>query len=460
MKTFLRFSSRSFEKAFIGHYDELAIPAMRLGYWVALILFALFSILDYYLMPKSYEKMWFIRFAIVLPVATLAYILSFIKTLRQYMQGIVTLSSIVMGLGIVAMMAIADSIELGYRYYYAGMMLVIMGICSLFRLRFYYALFTTLVILAAYEYNSIVIQGMISGGINTINTRIFINNNFFFISSNIIGLIAAYYVEVFSRTEFIQQEDIADKHRDIVVLLERMKRDLELARQIQARLLPESSPSYPGVKFSMLYKPMEELGGDFYDFIKFQETNIVGIFISDVSGHGLPAALVTTMLKALNNTSGSIKFSTSGFLGYINMHLTGQIGDNFLTAIYAVYDTESRVLKFSRAGHPYPVLIRKGVISDLVSEGGAIGIDSYMKYEEISMQLESGDKILFYTDGLIEETNNSREMFMDIYFSKVLPALSLMRIDDVVNISYRHLIEFSGSEKFTDDICVLGFEVL
>ena len=455
----LKFKKRSFEKEFLKHYDEQAIPAMRFGFWVAFILYGLFSILDYYLMPLSYTKIWFIRFGIVIPSATVVYILSYVRSFRPYMQGALALGSVVMGVGIVAMMAIADSSELGYRYYYAGMMLVIMGICSLFRLRFYYALSATLVILIAYEYNAVVIQGMISGGIDTVNTRIFINNNFFFVSSNLIGLMAAYYVEIFSRTEFIQQEEIADRHGDIVQLLDKMKRDLELARQIQARLLPESSPVYPGVRLSVLYKPMEELGGDFYDFIKFQEHNLFGIFISDVSGHGLPAALITTMLKALNSTSGNIKFSSSGFLNYINTHLTGQIGDNFLTAIYAIYDTDTRILKYARAGHPYPVLIRNGTVSELLSGGGAIGIDSYMKYDEVSMLLEPGDKILFYTDGLTEETDSSREMFMDTYFQKVLPALSSMRIDDVVSISYRRLIEYSGSDKFEDDVCILGLEV-
>lgn len=270
---------------------------------------------------------------------------------------------------------------------------------------------------------------------------------------------AAYFMERYMRIDYVQQVDIADKHRDIMMLIEKMKRDLELARQIQSRLLPESSPSYPGIRFSMLYKPMEELGGDFYDFIKFQEQNLAGIFISDVSGHGLPAALITTKLKALNTTSGNLKFSPSGFLGYLNTHLSGEIGDNFLTAIYAVYDTDKRTLNYARAGHPYPVLIRDGVVSELYSVGGAIGINSYMKFEEVTLQLVPGDKVIFYTDGLTEESNSSREMFMDTFFQKVLPALSFMKIDDVVSISYRRLIEYSGGERFDDDVCILGLEV-
>ncbi|HPS59180.1 MAG TPA: PP2C family protein-serine/threonine phosphatase [Spirochaetota bacterium] len=104
------------------------------------------------------------------------------------------------------------------------------------------------------------------------------------------------------------------------------------------------------------------------------------------------------------------------------------------------------MLKYARAGHPYPVLIRNGVVSELLSGGGAIGIDSYMKYDETSIQLEPGDKILSYTDGLTEETDSTKEMFMDKYFQKVLPALASMKIDDVVSISCRRLIEYCGSK--------------
>ncbi len=146
MKPFLKFRSGSFEKAFIKHYDEQTIPAIRLGFWLACILYALFGILDYYLMPLSYKKIWFIRFGIVVPFIFTTYIITYIKSLRRYIQSSITLSSIVMGLGIVAMMAIADESEHGYRFYYAGTMLVIMGICSLFRLRFYYALLPALLL--------------------------------------------------------------------------------------------------------------------------------------------------------------------------------------------------------------------------------------------------------------------------------------------------------------------------
>ncbi len=459
MKNRLKFKNPEIEKQYISHNNEQAIGPMRLGYWIAVILFAVFGVLDYFLMPFSYEKMWFIRFAVVIPVATAAYFMSFVKSFRRYMQAALSVGAVIMGMGIVAMMAVADVNDPGYRFYYAGIMLVIMGISSLFRLRFYYALSSSLIMIAGYEMMAIFIQRITDGGLSATGCLVFINNNFFFIGANIIGLFAAYYFENASRIEFVQQLEIIDRHNDISKLLSNMKTELELARQIQSRLLPESCPYTPNARFVSLYKPMDELAGDFYDFMRFKENNLTGVFISDVSGHGMPAALITSMLKTLGSTSDNMKLSGSGFLSYINMHLTGQIGDNFLTAIYGVYDSDTMRFTFSRAGHPFPVLIREGRIDLLDCSGGIIGIDPYMKFEDVTVQLEPGDRILLYTDGLTEEINDRKEMFEDIYFEKVLPSIAKMSIEDIVNLTYRRLIEHRGDENFGDDICIVGIEI-
>jgi len=459
MKRFLKFSSISTEKAFIKDYDCRSVIVMRFGLWMAAILYAAFGILDYFLMPLSYWEIWAIRFVIVIPVIFLTLFLTYINSINMYMQAIMSFSSVMMGLGIVAMLAISHESEPGFRFYYAGMMLVIMAICSIFRLRFYYALFTSLVIIAGYEFTAICIQKIVRGDLSGLNCRIFINNNFFFISSNIIGLMASYYAEYSMRVRFVQQEEIKTRHEYLNNLLNYMKTELELARQVQTRLLPDTCPYIPGMRVSSFYKPMEELGGDFYDFIRFQEKHLVGLFISDVSGHGMPAALITSMLKTLNRTAGNLRLSTSELLNYINVHLSGLIGDNFLTAVYAIYNSESRVLRYSRAGHPYPVLIRNGEIRHLKSRGGIIGLDPLVKFEEVSVQLEYGDKVFFYTDGLTEETDSARQSFDELFFTEILPSMSQMTIEEVIIISYRRLIDFHGNDKFDDDICILGIEV-
>lgn len=460
MKSFLKFTDPAVELNFINNYDRESSASLRLGFWLAVFFYAIFGILDYYLMPLSYKKIWVIRYVVVIPFAFVTYLLSYIKKFNRFMQGAWAAIAIVMGTGIVAMMAISDEMEPGFRLYYAGLLLVIIGICSLFRLRFYYALFSSLVIIACYEINAVFVQHMVTAGLLSLNLLIFINNNFFFISANIIALIASYYFEHYSRVDYLRREEIKERHEEINSYMENMKTELELARQVQSRLLPESYPYLPYIRISSLYKPMETLGGDFYDFICFEEKHLIGIFISDVSGHGLPAALITSMLKALNRTAGNIRFSTSGFLSYINTHLTGQISDNFLTAIYGIYNSETRIFKFSRAGHPFPILIRDNEITQVQAGGGGIGFDTFMQYEEVSLHLEKGDKVILYTDGLTEQSDDSLRLFEEIYFEKILPSLAMMSIEDIITISYRRLKDFNGSEKFDDDICILGFEIL
>jgi serine phosphatase RsbU (regulator of sigma subunit) len=166
------------------------------------------------------------------------------------------------------------------------------------------------------------------------------------------------------------------------------------------------------------------------------------------------------MLKSLISASEKAKLSVSGFLQYINTHTSGIIGDNFITGVYAIYDSSSRILKFARAGHPGPLILRNGEVIHVKSRGGMLGYNPYASYYETDVQLESGDKVLFFTDGLIEEVNDALQPFENIFLEKVLPALSMMPITDVVSLSFRRLVEFKGSERFLDDICILGMEIL
>jgi len=460
MKVFLKFKNRKLENAFITDYNRTSLNAMRLGCWFAIFLYAIFGILDILMMPVSHHLMWFIRFIIIIPLTFIVFLLTYVKSLRNYMQIIISFNAVSLGLGIISMIAVANENEPGFKFYYAGLMLVIMGIASLFRLRFFYALFSSSVIILGYELTAIFIQKI--SGINSIdnNFNIFISNNFFFISANIIGLMAAYYLEYFMRVEFLQQEEIIDKHRELNTIMESTRMGLALAKHIQSNLFPASCPYLSNIKIHSLCKPMEDLAGDFYDFIRFVESNFIGIFISDVSGHGIPAALIASMLKTLNITAGNNKFFPSEFLKYINSNLAGLLGDNFLTAIYMLYNSESREMKFSRVGHPYPLLIRNGTITELKSRGVAIGLQHEIYIEECSIIIEPGDKLLLYTDGLTEEINSYNTPFEDTFFNKVLPSIINLSIEEIVELSYQKLVEYKGDEKLSDDVCIVGIEIL
>jgi serine phosphatase RsbU (regulator of sigma subunit) len=237
--------------------------------------------------------------------------------------------------------------------------------------------------------------------------------------------------------------------------------ELSLAQQIQMSQLPSKPPSIAGVSFKSLYKPMSEIGGDFFDYILYREENLVGIFIGDVSGHGVPAAIITSMIKALIKASGPDKMSSSGLLGFLNRRTIGILENNFFTAFYGIYNTSTRQFAYSRGGHPLPFIIRgNGRIGQLWGKGAFLGIFENTVFDDNVVQLETGDKILFYTDGLIEARNREGKEFEEVFMEKILPGHASEGIVPLVESIYGKLLSYHGSDHFDDDVCIVGMEIL
>jgi serine phosphatase RsbU (regulator of sigma subunit) len=255
-----------------------------------------------------------------------------------------------------------------------------------------------------------------------------------------------------------QKKEVDDKNRLIKAKNRQLMDELKLARQIQENLIPKNPPSIPGISLDSFYKPMEDVGGDFFDFIQIREPNLLGIFISDVSGHGVPAALITSMLKTLIETAGEERLSPAALLGYINQKILNQTNSNFLTAFYGIFNIEKSTLTYARASHNYPILMRENRLIELTSRGKMLGVLSDLEFEEKTVQLEKGDKILFYTDGLTEAINPEGKEFGDI-----LPEILLSHKDKplalFLNSLYYHLLHFREDYLFEDDVCVVGMEI-
>lgn len=255
------------------------------------------------------------------------------------------------------------------------------------------------------------------------------------------------------RTLKMKIEELESKNRLI-------ESELEIARTIQNNLIPSEMPDFKGLLFASIYKPMDQVGGDLFDFITFHENNKIGIFISDVSGHGVPAALITSMVKTLSTTAGRERNSSSGFLKFINNGLIGLAGDNFLTAFYCIYDSIENKMTYSRCGHCYPLLLRQGDIVQLKSSGTVMGIRKDIPVEEKEITLEKGDKIIFYTDGLTEASDSRNIEFEDTMFNKVIPEISGLGITDLLSSLYAGMLDYTGGNQPDDDICIVGMEVL
>jgi serine phosphatase RsbU (regulator of sigma subunit) len=234
--------------------------------------------------------------------------------------------------------------------------------------------------------------------------------------------------------------------------------ELSLAQQIQIQLLPACIPEIPNIKLATLYKPMEEVGGDFYDFIHFDKNEQFGIFISDVSGHGVPAALITSMVKSILDASRDLIAAPEQLLTRINDKMMFRENGRYLTAFYGILETQTRKFTYIRAAHPYPYLIRDYEIIELKGKGMLLGMFDDLKFEVKQINLEPGDKIIFYTDGLIDAKSPSGEKFL-----RKLPGFIkenyLEPIDTMVQNIYYQLLDHCEEFNFDDDVCIIGMEV-
>ncbi|MBN1531503.1 MAG: PP2C family protein-serine/threonine phosphatase [Spirochaetes bacterium] len=235
--------------------------------------------------------------------------------------------------------------------------------------------------------------------------------------------------------------------------------EMELARRVQQNIIPQTPPESRHCRVYTKYIPVKEMGGDFFDFLNFKEQRALGIFISDVSGHGFHSALITSMLKSLLVTSGINRLSPRRLLEYLNSALKSLVTEHFITAFYGIFDNETNNLTFARAGHPYPLLIRGGGITMLKSRGAPLGPFVDGGYEEERVEMRSGDKILFYTDGLIEITDPQGELF-ESRMHDIIREHSGRGIGEIVDSIHEGMRLFSGSARFPDDICMVGIEIL
>jgi adenylate cyclase len=210
----LRFPDEVIETQFRKDYHVNTISTTRLALVLGLILYSLFGILDIYAIPFSKDMVWIIRYGIVAPVVVAALVASYVNSLQKYIQILMCIVVAVSGLGIVAMISITTEAEFGNRFYFTGLILISMWGYSLSRLRFWYAVLANVIIMAGYEFASIEVKHLLESETGIV---IFTMHNFFFLGANVIGMFGSYYLERYTRRDFLQkytiqaQRDRADK---------------------------------------------------------------------------------------------------------------------------------------------------------------------------------------------------------------------------------------------------------
>ncbi|QZY54687.1 PP2C family protein-serine/threonine phosphatase [Crassaminicella profunda] len=238
----------------------------------------------------------------------------------------------------------------------------------------------------------------------------------------------------------------------------RIRDELALAKSVQQNLIPNKLPQIKGISLCAIYKPLEEIGGDLYDFIKIDEHSL-GIFLSDISGHGVPAAMITAMVKAIMETSNHLFHHPAAFINYLNRKLINISENMYLTAFYSLYNSQTKKLTYMRCGHPYPLILRNGECIEM-KEGGStiLGVFENINFESKSITLQKGDKVIFYTDGLTE-TREYPHTISKEDLHNILLKHTHKKIDSFIHDAYEEIINLKESKTIEDDVCILGMEI-
>ena len=186
--------------------------------------------------------------------------------------------------------------------------------------------------------------------------------------------------------------------------------ELAIAREIQNSSLPSSIPKIQDLAISATYLPMTAVAGDFYDFIPV-DRNRIGILVADVSGHGVPAALIASMIKVAMQSVVSCASRPAELLRGLNRILSSQLRGQFVTAAYLWVDTEAHTALYSAAGHPPLLLWSQRELLRIESNGLLFGISAAADYPVRELSLRSGDRLLLSTDGVTEPENAAGEAF-------------------------------------------------
>lgn len=193
---------------------------------------------------------------------------------------------------------------------------------------------------------------------------------------------------------------------------QRRKEDLERARVVQQVLLPKAMPQIPGLGLAALYLPAQELGGDFYDFLPYGDGRIA-VAVGDVAGKGSAAALLGSLgIGILREHAVHHLSDPAQLLADLNSHLQ-VAGENsrFIAMVFGVFNPSTRGLSLANAGFPQPLLVRRNCVTPLDVAGVPLGLFADAAYQPLSIQLEPGDAIVFCSDGVHEQTNDSGEEF-------------------------------------------------
>jgi serine phosphatase RsbU (regulator of sigma subunit) len=243
---------------------------------------------------------------------------------------------------------------------------------------------------------------------------------------------------------------------------ERIRREFQLAQEIQKTFLPEKMPQFPGWEISVRWRPALQVGGDFYDVIPIGE-NQLGLVIADVSDKGLPAALTMTVARTLIHAAAQAGNQPAETLKQVNRLLLENSREGFfVTVFYALLSIDTGQLVYTNAGHTLPLLLRKNhrEMHWLEKDGMPLGITGELKLENKKIHIKPGDHLVMYTDGVTEARSPEDTLFGEDRLFNTLHTFPARSEDSLIEVLDSRILEFQSNAPAADDVTIFVIQRL
>lgn len=247
-------------------------------------------------------------------------------------------------------------------------------------------------------------------------------------------------------------EEIARQER-------RLERDLQLARELQFRLLPQAMPKMESLEVAARFSPARAIGGDLYDFVHYSLGRL-GIIVGDVSGKGAPAAIYAALVSGILRSHAPMEPAPAEMLSAVNFSLADRrIEAQYICLLYAVWDDDRRVLQVSNSGLPRPIYLHDGKMEIIEATGLPLGLFDSADYDELTFRAKPGDMFVFFSDGIIDARNRAGDMFGRAGVEKVIASCLDQSPDCVVNSLFAAVEEHAAGQDPFDDQTVVAIKV-
>lgn len=235
-----------------------------------------------------------------------------------------------------------------------------------------------------------------------------------------------------------------------------LERDIAMAREVQLRLLPTTPPAHEHADMAVRFLPARSIGGDLYDFLEYAPGQ-TAIVLGDVSGKAAPAALFAALVSGIMRSAASQNLPPADMLGFLNDALQERkLDSQYVTMLFALWNDETRTLTVANSGAVQPILCRGGESMTIRAEGFPLGMFSDVSYESLSLAMQTGDAIVFVSDGILDAENTHNEMYGEERLARILCAHRGSTSAEIAEAILSDVSRFQdGQDRFDDETIIV-----